>query len=78
MHDCIEHDDPRDCVGEVSYYEALSGSGISYHRCEAGYEDYLNRLLPQLKDISERYPDSPTPPEWFDPSYAGESWDEDY
>jgi hypothetical protein len=33
-------------------------------------------------DLEDRlrtdYPDTATPPEWFDPANAGEHWDEDY
>lgn len=31
-----------------------------------------------LDGIAERYPDSSVAPAWFDPTYAGESWDSDY
>ena len=38
--------------------------------CQTALEDRLN-------EFDRRYPDSATPPSWFDPTYAGESWDED-
>jgi len=78
MNDCIEHTIPADCEGEVMFYQALSGSGESYPRCEKGYAEYVERVQPQMDSIRERYPDSSTPPSWFDPTYAGERWDDDY
>jgi len=78
MIECLEHHRLEDCQGEVSYYPALSGSGISYPRCEKGYDEYVERTQPKMDEINARYPDSPFAPDWFDPTYAGESWDEDY
>jgi hypothetical protein len=75
---CLEHDNPADCEGEIEYYYALSGSGSAYPRCEKGYAEYVMRVQPQMDDIRSRYPDSSTPPSWFDESYAGERWDDDY
>jgi hypothetical protein len=71
---CLEHDDSADCAGEVSYYPALSGSGSAYPRCESGYEEYVARVQPKMDEVRERYPDSEFAPSWFDPTYAGESW----
>ena len=31
-----------------------------------------------FKDFATAYPDSPIPPKWFDPTAAGERWDDDY
>lgn len=63
-----------DCSGQVEYRMALSGTGISYPRCE---HHWLERLERQA-EIDRRYPDSPIPPADFDPTYAGERWDDDY
>lgn len=58
------------CAGEVT--ERLSRSGLTRsHICELHRE----QLEEQLDRIAERYPDTATPPSWFDPTYAGESWD---
>ena len=78
MTDCIEHNNPAECEGEVGMYSALSGSGIAYPRCEKGYQEYVERVQPRMDEVRERYPDSPFAPSWFDPTYAGESWDDDY
>jgi hypothetical protein len=75
---CIEHDSPDECEGEVGMYYALSGSGIAYPRCDLGYEVYVARTQPRLDEVNERYPDSSFAPSWFDPTYAGERWDDDY
>jgi|TARA_Y100000310_G_C20432547_1_gene692160 hypothetical protein len=32
--------------------------------------------LAEYARIDRDYPDSPNPPEWFDPTYAGEVWDD--
>lgn len=59
-----------DCDGRVLYRMPLSGTGRSYPRCDQHWSD---RLDVQADSI----PDTATPPSWFDPSYAGERWDED-
>lgn len=63
-----------ECSGDVEYRMPLSGSGKSFPRCEGHWSERL--------DTEERlrsdYPDSSTPPSWFDPTYAGERWDDDY
>jgi hypothetical protein len=61
------------CVGAVEYRMALTTSGKPFPRCE---KHWLERLKQHEKD-QEKYPDSPLAPSWFDPTYAGERWDED-
>lgn len=65
------------CEGAVSDYYALSGSGLTYPRCERHYGLYVERVQPRMDEIRRRYPDTDTPPDWFDPTYAGERWNED-
>ena len=65
-------DGPVMCKGEVRYRMALSGTGRSFPRCDKHWSD---RLAVQ-DGINSRYPTHA--PSDFDPSYAGESWDEDY
>lgn len=61
-----------DCSGTIEYRYALSGTGISYPRCDKHWEHRLD-----VQDgINQRYPDQQ--PDDFDPMYAGEQWDEDY
>ena len=72
--DCIEHGHEEECEGATEYREALSGTGVQHPRC--GYHWGVRLDLEQ--DLREQYPNSSTPPSWFDPSAAGECWDEDY
>lgn len=69
--DCI--DGPDDCRGNMEYRHALSGTGRSFPRCDHHWELRLD----EQERIDRDYPDSDTPPAWFDPSYAGESWDDE-
>ena len=64
-------------AGVVALVVALSGSGLNYVRCEKHYQDYLERVGPKIAETRRRYPDSDTPPGWFDASYAGEHWNDD-
>lgn len=58
------------CAGPLE--ERVSRSGLTAAMiCRAHREDLEERL----DRIAERYPDTSSPPSWFDPSYAGESWD---
>ena len=73
MKECLEHN-KGDCRGPVLDRPPLSSTGISYPRCD---KHWTQRLKDQER-ITRDYPDSPIPPKWFDPTYAGEHWDEDY
>jgi len=63
---------PEDCVGPVDY--RLAPGGKAWPRCEY----HANKRWDDYDDENsvERYADSDAVPEWFDPSYAGESWDD--
>lgn len=73
MSECIERH-KGDCNGDVEPRESLSGTGTPITRCDKHWEDRLSRQ----QNINEAYPDSSSPPSWFDASYAGEHWDYDY
>lgn len=73
MDECL--DGPEGCGGEVVARAALSGSGMYWTRCDLHYLKYRERLTPIIDDVNRRYPK--LPPADFDPSYAGEQWDED-
>lgn len=62
------------CHGTVELRYPLSGTGRSFPRCAKHWDDRLD----EQERINNRYPDTPTAPSGFDPSYAGESWDDDY
>ena len=63
-----------DCQGEVEYRYPLSATGKPFPRCDHHWDE---RLVEQER-INDRYPDSVSPPGWFDAAYAGERWDDDY
>lgn len=58
------------CSGPVEERVSRSGLTVS-HMCQAHREDLEERL----DRIDRDYPDTDTPPSWFDPTIAGESWD---
>ena len=66
-------DSPQDnCRGSVEYRSVPGGSPVA--RCVRHFDERLARYENSL----ERYADSDVVPSWFDPSYAGERWDDDY
>ena len=66
-------DGPAGCLGPVFYRQPLSSTGRSFPRCSHHWEQRLDAQ----ETISRHYPDSPIPPDWYDPAYAGERWGED-
>ncbi|GAA2665117.1 hypothetical protein [Nonomuraea recticatena] len=61
------------CEGEVSH-RLSSGETCFIWECSKHADESAERL----NRLNRNYPDSDTPPHWFDPSYAGESWNDDY
>lgn len=60
-----------DCQGLV---EMRSLDGVKWWpRCEYHWA----KRLDSYDNSIERYAHSSVAPDWFDPSYAGESWDDD-
>lgn len=73
--ECLDHFDDDPCEGKVEYRHPLSGTGTPFPRCEKHWEERLERQA----EINRRYaPDSDVAPVGFDPTYAGERWDDDY
>jgi hypothetical protein len=70
--DCLNG--PQECSGDVDYRMPLSATGKPFPRCD----HHWNKRLEQEEQHRTTYPDSPIAPDWFDPSIAGERWDEDY
>lgn len=69
--ECLD-DHKGDCRGPIEYRMGLSGTGKSFPRCDRHWEERL-----RFQDETNRkYPTNA--PRDFDPSYAGEHWDEDY
>lgn len=64
-----------DCEGEVELRTPLSSTGTPFRRCA---KHWAMRLEEQ-EEINRKYaPDSDVPPEGFDPTDAGERWDDEY
>lgn len=59
------------CVGPVEY--RWPGYGYrSWPRCQRHGDERIEKAQAD----NEKYPDSPFAPDWFDPTAAGETWDE--
>lgn len=71
LSECIEFG--SDCAGPCDEHSSRSGL-TSAIRCESHYRRHSDRM----DAIDRRYPDSEFAPSWFDPAYAGESWNGDY
>ena len=69
-------DGPQGCAGEVDERLTRSGSGMRFPRCEMHYAAYAERMDALHAETRRRYP--AMAPDDFDPSYAGESWDDDW
>lgn len=69
---CLEISD--DCFGPVEYHSIDPGRQRGFPRCARHW-----RLRVKRRENSiELYADSDVAPSWFDPSYAGERWDDEY
>lgn len=66
---CLDRD--ADCGGPVNYHAVPGGN--AFLRCEKHWQERLDRW----ENSIEREALSPLAPSWFDPSYAGERWEED-
>lgn len=72
VEDCIEDNGDDTCKGPVLFRESLSGTGTPIARCD----HHWSKRLDLQQELAQRYPRHA--PADFDPSYAGERWDEDY
>lgn len=71
--ECLDMGNPDDeCKGKVEYRMALSATGVSFPRCD---HHWAQRLDLQ-EETNRKYP--VMQPSDFDPSFAGERWDDDY
>jgi len=71
--ECLDDHGQGECQGPVDYW--TTGSSLrGWPRC-----DYHGMKRQERYENSiEQYADSDVAPSWFDASYAGERWDEDY
>ncbi|QCX75725.1 hypothetical protein C9F11_10225 [Streptomyces sp. YIM 121038] len=70
---CIDSGSGHACEGPVTGQPSHAGTGTIIYHCEAGHR----AADEHARQVQERYPDSPVPPPGFDPTYAGERWNED-
>jgi hypothetical protein len=70
--ECVNDYGYRDCRGTVEYRSVPGGN--AYPRCVAHFDARLR----QYENSIERYANSDVAPSWFDPTIAGERWDDDY
>lgn len=69
--ECLDYG--RDeCRGPVHYHSLDPGIRPAFPRCSR----HWGRRLAEDERHRSDYPDSPIPPAWFDPSIAGETWDD--
>lgn len=68
---CLEYG--ADCRGKVEFH-TVGSSMKAWPRCEY----HAERRLERYEHSIEKYADSVLAPDWFDPSIAGERWDDDY
>lgn len=75
----MENEKPRcleegpGCQGEVEYFISPDRRDMkAFPRCAYHRDKRLDQAEKNLELLSD------VPPDWFDPSYAGERWDEDY
>jgi hypothetical protein len=66
---CLREGDGTACKGEITYRYSTLGTAIP--ECTT----HMRASWDRLDEISERYPEQA--PADFDPTYAGEQWDED-
>ncbi|MFC8099450.1 hypothetical protein [Streptomyces sp. NPDC057363] len=64
----------KGCEGPVEGRPSYAGTGTLIWRCTA----HDNKAYEAAQETRTRYPDSSTPPGWFDPAAAGERWDDEY
>jgi hypothetical protein len=69
--ECLEWQSGR-CQGPVEPH-TVGDSLKAWPRCDYHYEQRCQNY----ENSMERYANQVNPPAWFDPSYAGESWDAD-
>jgi hypothetical protein len=68
---CLEQSE--ECEGPVTMQPAPPHGDRSFPRCQF----HADRRWERFENSIESEALSATPPAWFDPSYAGERWDED-
>ena len=70
---CMDERDDSPCQGPVAYHSVDPGRATAVERCAKHWADRLDRMSNSV----ERYANSDLAPSWFDPSFAGERWDDE-
>ncbi len=66
---CEDYDRDRDCTA-IAVESTPAGRLVCARHAEAFWA--------ARAEIDRNYPDSDCAPSWFDPSFAGERWEDDY
>lgn len=75
--ECLDHDPTHDtCSGPVEFHPTPPRGTTAWPRCQKHNIERWDRY--ERSDSIERYAESDVTPDWFDPSIAGERWDDDY
>lgn len=72
--ECLDDRGEGTCRGPVEYHSVDPGRASAVPRCDHHWGERLRRR----ENSIEAYENSDVAPGWFDPTYAGERWDEDY
>lgn len=70
---CLRDYGENTCRGEVTARLSYAGTGTVIHECAF----HLDESGKQNEEHCRNYPDSDVAPWWFDPTFAGERWNED-
>ena len=73
MDECIDRRYDWGCKGPVEYHSIDPGRTPAFPRCALHWA----LRLEQREHSIERYENSDVAPSWFDPSAAGERWEDD-
>jgi hypothetical protein len=71
---CIDFNEEDPCKGPIEFHSVDPGRAEAFPRCEKHWAKRLERR----ENSIEKYENSDVVPAWFDPTYAGERWEEDY
>ena len=69
---CLDDRDENTCQGPVEYHSIDPGRTPAFPRCAKHWGERLDRR----ENSIEKYENSDVAPSWFDPTLAGETWDD--
>lgn len=71
--ECLDDHGENTCRGPIEFHSVDPGRAVAFPRCEK----HWGARLDSRENSIEKYENSDVAPDWFDPSFAGERWDED-